>query len=155
MDWRPHIVRKKVESGFSRDCYRSLKKNQVIVIADFKMKILPMYFRENQRLFFGERGTFHLDESTTTTTLPPPVPRSTRPLRRNSTTLVKQNLLLSINIRHPPAISTKPFHNFCLTPWLHARSVCWQKAASDALHRLAVLSSLSQTTKKNSSRATI
>ena len=45
--------------------------------------------------------TFCLDESTTTTTLPPPVPRSTRPLRRNSTTLVKHNLLLSINIRHP------------------------------------------------------
>ena len=45
--------------------------------------------------------TFRLDESTTTTTLPPPVPRSTRPLRRNSTTLVKHNLLLSINIRHP------------------------------------------------------
>ncbi len=45
--------------------------------------------------------TFRLDESTTTTPLPPPVPRSTRPLRRNSTTLVKHNLLLSINIRHP------------------------------------------------------
>jgi hypothetical protein len=57
MDWRSHIVRKKVESGFSRDRYRSLKKNQAIVIADFKMKILPMYFRENQRLFFGKRGT--------------------------------------------------------------------------------------------------
>ena len=57
MDWRSHIVRKKVESGFSRDRLRSLKKNQAIVIADFKMKILPMYFRENQRLFFGKRGT--------------------------------------------------------------------------------------------------
>jgi len=45
--------------------------------------------------------TFRLDVSTTTTTLPPPVPRSTRPLRRNSTTLVKHNFLLSINIRHP------------------------------------------------------
>jgi len=46
-------------------------------------------------------ATFCLNESTTTTTLPPPVPWSTRPLRRNSTTLVKHNLLLSINIRHP------------------------------------------------------
>ena len=53
-------------------------------------------------LFFEcHRYTFRLDESTTTTTLPPPVPRSTRPLRRNSTTLVKHNLLLSITIRHP------------------------------------------------------
>ncbi len=49
----------------------------------------------------GVEVTFRLDESTTTTTLPPPVPRSTRPLRRNSTTLAKHNLLLSINIRHP------------------------------------------------------
>jgi hypothetical protein len=45
--------------------------------------------------------TFRLDESTTTTTLPPPVPRSTQPLCRNSTTLVKHNLLSSITIRHP------------------------------------------------------
>jgi len=46
-------------------------------------------------------ATFRVDESTTITTLPPPVPRSTRPLRRNSTTLVKRNLLSSITIRHP------------------------------------------------------
>jgi hypothetical protein len=54
MDWRSHIVRKKVESGISRDHYRSLKKNQVLVIADFKMKILPMYFHENQRYSLGK-----------------------------------------------------------------------------------------------------
>jgi len=46
-------------------------------------------------------GTFHLDESTTTTTLPSIVPRSTRPLRRNSTTLVKHNLSSSITIHYP------------------------------------------------------
>jgi hypothetical protein len=50
---------------------------------------------------YDHHTTFRLDESTTTTNLPPFVPRSTRPLRRNSTTLVKHNLLLSINIRHP------------------------------------------------------
>ena len=36
---------------------RSLKKDTAIVVSDFKMKILSMYFRENQRKFFGKRGT--------------------------------------------------------------------------------------------------
>ena len=45
--------------------------------------------------------TFRLDKSPTTTTLPPPVPRSTRSLRRNFATLVKKNLFSSITIRHP------------------------------------------------------
>jgi len=52
-------------------------------------------------VFFLCKCTFRLDESTTTTTLPPPIPRSTRPLSRNSTTLVKHNLLSSITICHP------------------------------------------------------
>jgi hypothetical protein len=43
--------------------------------------------------------TFRLDESRTTTTLLPPVPQSTRLLRRNHTTLPKYNLLSSITIR--------------------------------------------------------
>ncbi len=51
--------------------------------------------------FYSLNDTFRLDESTTTTPLPPPVPRSTQPLRRNSTTLVKHNSLLSITICHP------------------------------------------------------
>ena len=57
IDWRSHIVRKKVESGFSRDEISSLQPDEAIVVSDFKMKILPMYFRENQRKFFGKRGT--------------------------------------------------------------------------------------------------
>ena len=44
-------------------------------------------------------GTFRLDESLPTTTLLPPVPQSTRLLRRNYTTLTKYNLSSSIIIR--------------------------------------------------------
>lgn len=55
--WRSHMARKKVEAEFSRRQMCSLKKNQAIVISDFKMKLLPIYFRENQRKFFGKRGT--------------------------------------------------------------------------------------------------
>ena len=43
--------------------------------------------------------TFRLDESLPTTTLLPPVPQSTRLLRRNHTTLTKYNLVSSITTR--------------------------------------------------------
>ncbi len=49
-----------------------------------------------------QHDTFRLDKSVTTTTLPPLVPRSTRLLRRNHTTLTKYNLLSSITIHRPP-----------------------------------------------------
>ena len=44
--------------------------------------------RENQQYSLGWFSTFRLDKSVTTTTLPSLVLRSTRPLRRNSTTLI-------------------------------------------------------------------
>ncbi len=47
--------------------------------------------------------TFRLDKSVPTTTLPPLVPRSTRLLRRNHSTLTKYNLLSSITIHRPPS----------------------------------------------------
>jgi hypothetical protein len=53
---RSHKVRKKVESDFDRKQTQTLGPDECIIISDFKMKILAMYFRENMRLFYGKRG---------------------------------------------------------------------------------------------------
>lgn len=66
VDWRSHIVRKSVEGKFSSSQMHNLKADEAIVIADFKMKILPMYFRETKRQFFGKRGTSCLGVMTIT-----------------------------------------------------------------------------------------
>ena len=55
--WRSHIVRKKTESDFDRKQMQSLKQNEVIVISDYKMKILSCFHRETQKQFFAKRGT--------------------------------------------------------------------------------------------------
>ena len=105
-------------------------------------------------------ATFRLDESTTTTTLPPPVPRSTRPLRRNSTTLVKHNLLLSINIRHPHRLIGHGDINKTISQLLvDPLTPCLQR--SPTKHHLRRASSsrrpliIVTNNQKNSSRATI
>jgi hypothetical protein len=104
--------------------------------------------------------TFRLDESTTTTTLPPPVPRSTRPLRRNSTTLAKHNLLLSINIRHPHRLIGHGDINKTISQLLvDPLTPCLQR--SPTKHHLRRASSsrrpliIVTNDQKNSSRATI
>ena len=53
---RAHKVRKKTESDYDRQQLKSLKRNECIVICDFKMKILSQFHRENQKLFFGKHG---------------------------------------------------------------------------------------------------
>ena len=53
---RSHKVRKKTEAEYDRRQMQSLKRNECIVVSDFKMKILAMFHRENQKLFFGKRG---------------------------------------------------------------------------------------------------
>lgn len=55
--WRAHIVRKVVESEYANNQMKSLGIDEAIVVSDFKMKILPRYFRENQKKFFAKRGT--------------------------------------------------------------------------------------------------
>ena len=108
----------------------------------------------------GRDPTFRLDESIATTTLLPPVPQSTRLLRRNHTTLPKFNLVSSITIsRCHRQIGHSDINKIILqllgdllTPHLQHLPT---KAASDAHHRLAVLLSSSQATEKNSSRTTI
>lgn len=57
MRWRTHILRKKVEGEFTRKQLNELKDDEVIVVSDFKMKILPQYYRETQKEFFAKRGT--------------------------------------------------------------------------------------------------
>ena len=57
--------------------------------------------RQSTAYLWSLLDTFCLDESLPTATLLPLVPQSTRPLRRNYTTLTKYNLLSSIIIRHP------------------------------------------------------
>jgi len=97
--------------------------------------------------------TFCLDESIPTTTLLPPVPQSTRLLRRNHTTLTKYNIVSSITIlcchcqiRHGDINKIiLQLLGDLLTPHLQRMLT---KATSDAHHRLVVLSSSSQTTKK-------
>ena len=58
--WRSHIARKKVEGAYSSAQLYSLKEDYVIVISDFKMKLLNMYFRESTQMFYGKRGTVYL-----------------------------------------------------------------------------------------------
>lgn len=57
IEYRAHIARKRVEGKFQREQLQSLKYNEAIVICDFKMKILPTYFREAQNMYFSKRGT--------------------------------------------------------------------------------------------------
>jgi len=49
IDWRSHIVRKKVESDFTRNQTQSLKQNKTVVVSDYKMKILATDFCKNQK----------------------------------------------------------------------------------------------------------
>ena len=57
IDWRSHMVRKKAESEYFTEQQKNIKKNQAVIVCDFKMKILPIYFLEGQRQWFGKRGT--------------------------------------------------------------------------------------------------
>ena len=57
IDWRSHIVRKVVESKYSREQMQNLKEDEAIVVCDFKMKILPHFLKETKNEFFGKRGT--------------------------------------------------------------------------------------------------
>ena len=57
LELRSHKIRKKTEAEFDRKQLDSLGSNECIVICDFKMKILAMYHREYQKIFYGKRGT--------------------------------------------------------------------------------------------------
>ena len=55
--WRSHIARKAVEKEYTHRQSVGLGPDEVIIICDFKMKILAMYLRETKQQFFGKRGT--------------------------------------------------------------------------------------------------
>jgi hypothetical protein len=101
----------------------------------------------------GQATPTCIPESLTTTTLLPSVPQSTRLLRRNHTTLTKYNLVSSITIRRRHRQIGHGDINKIILQLLgdlltsHLQRLL-TKSASDAHHRLAVLSSSSQTTKK-------
>lgn len=55
-DFRAHICQKEDEAIYERHTLRSMKNYEVMVISDYKMKILPAQFREPQKNYFGKRG---------------------------------------------------------------------------------------------------
>lgn len=61
IDLRSHIARIKVEYNYYRRSLHKLGSKEgtksAIVVSDYKMKINPLYYRENQKKFFGKRGT--------------------------------------------------------------------------------------------------
>ena len=55
-EYRAHLAQKEDEGRFDKEFYSKLKPGEAIVIADWKMKILPMEYRESQQKFFAKRG---------------------------------------------------------------------------------------------------
>ena len=52
-----HLARQTAEEEKAMQELEDLLDNEALVICDYKMKILACYFRENQKKFFGKRGT--------------------------------------------------------------------------------------------------
>lgn len=67
IDYRAHLVHKHSEGVFDTNFYGDLEDAEVVVICDWKMKILSSKFREAQQEWFSKRGTsllgfeIHLD----------------------------------------------------------------------------------------------
>jgi hypothetical protein len=57
LEYRAHLVLKYDEREADKEEILNLQRHQAIVVCDWKMKILPMFFRETQQQFFGKRGT--------------------------------------------------------------------------------------------------
>ena len=55
--YRSHIILKATESKADDEMLLSMQDDEVTITCDWKMKILPMFFRENMQAFFGKRGT--------------------------------------------------------------------------------------------------
>ena len=55
--YRGHLARKHAEAEFDADEMADLGEGEAIVISDWKMKILSAFHRENQKKWFGKRGT--------------------------------------------------------------------------------------------------
>ena len=60
VEYRSHLARQLSEGQFDDDEARNLKIDTAIIASDYKMKILSVFFRENQNKFFGKHGTLCL-----------------------------------------------------------------------------------------------
>jgi hypothetical protein len=56
-EYRGHLARHLSEGEFDAKELAELADDTAVVTSDFKMKILSVFFRENQNKFFGKRGT--------------------------------------------------------------------------------------------------
>jgi hypothetical protein len=57
LEYRSHLVRHHAEDLNAAKGLEELADDEAIVTSDYKMKILACYFRENQKKWFGKRGT--------------------------------------------------------------------------------------------------
>jgi hypothetical protein len=56
-EYRSHVARLKIEPESDGEEMEPLPDDTAKVVSDWKMKILPCHFCENQARFFGKRGT--------------------------------------------------------------------------------------------------
>lgn len=57
LTYRSHLARHKAEDKYGRNEIDNLEYDEAVIISDYKMKILPVAFRENQKKWFGKKGT--------------------------------------------------------------------------------------------------
>ena len=56
-EYRSHLARHASEDAYAKKQLEELQDDECIVTADYKMKLLSCFFRENQKRWFGKRGT--------------------------------------------------------------------------------------------------
>ena len=56
IDYRAHLCQKVSEQEFDQKDYLNIDKDQALVVADYKMKVLPSSYREKQIDWFSKRG---------------------------------------------------------------------------------------------------
>ena len=53
--WKAHLARSSLQEVAKHDAFKTLDTRTVVIIMDWAMKLLPMYFRERMTGFFGKR----------------------------------------------------------------------------------------------------
>lgn len=66
IEYRSHLARHLSEDEYAKKELSNLADDEAIVTSDYKMKILACFFRENQKKWFGKRGTSMLGFMITT-----------------------------------------------------------------------------------------
>ena len=57
IEYRSHLARHKSEEDYGESVIENLLDDEAIITSDYKMKLLSCFFRENQKKWFGKRGT--------------------------------------------------------------------------------------------------